>query len=499
MELSLKHDSSGTAHASPTPTPAVSVAPSPVLCVDLDGTLIRSNLLWECVISLLKKRPLWVFMLPFWLLGGRANLKSQLAQRAQLDVTSLPYRQDVLEFLKERRSAGGRLVLVTAGAEELARRVAEFLGIFDSCFASTRNDNLKGRGKARFLCREFGERAFEYIGDSRADVAVWQCSSIAHFVGKERVAIRAGQSVAIGRVFPVEKATFRTWIAALRGHHWLKNLLLFLPLALAHRFDARSWMMAAAAFGFFGVCASGVYVLNDLLDLHSDRIHPWKRKRPFAAGDVSIPAGLVISSALLLAALPGSFFLSRNFGLVLTGYTFLTIWYSVHLKKVVLLDAFVLSSFYSIRIWAGALITLVPLSNWFVSFALFFFLSLSMAKRYSELVHASDLIEQGHSGRGYVVADRSLLMNLGIASGFSAVVIFTLYVHSPEVLMLYQRPGPLMLLAPTIAYWLSRLWLKASRGELHEDPVVLAMKDPVSYAVAAIGLLVLIASAAKLH
>jgi 4-hydroxybenzoate polyprenyltransferase len=347
------------------------------------------------------------------------------------------------------------------------------------------------------LSREFGERGFEYIGDSRADVAVWQCSSSAHFVGKER--LPAGKSVAIGRVFPVQKATFRTWIAALRGHHWLKNLLLFLPLALAHRFDIRSWMMAAAAFVSFGVCASGVYVLNDLLDLHSDRIHPWKRKRPFAAGDVSIPAGLLISSALLIIALPGSFFLGRSFGLLLTGYTLLTIWYSVHLKKVVLLDVFVLSSFYSIRIWAGALITLVPLSYWFVSFALFFFLSLSMAKRYSELLHASDLIEQGRSGRGYVVADRSLLMSLGIASGFSAVVIFTLYVHSPEVLMLYRRPGPLMLLAPTIAYWLSRLWLKASRGELHEDPVVLAMKDPVSYAVAAIGLVVLIASAAKLR
>jgi 4-hydroxybenzoate polyprenyltransferase/phosphoserine phosphatase len=497
MELSLKHDSSGTAHESPTPTPPLSVARSPVLCVDLDGTLIRSNLLWECLISLLKKRPLWVFMIPFWLLGGRANLKSQLAQRAQLDVTSLPYRKDVLEFLKERRSAGGRLVLVTACAEELARPVAEFLGVFDSCFASTTNDNLKGRAKARFLCREFGERGFEYIGDSRADVAVWQSSSTAHFVGKGR--LRAGPSVAIGRVFPVQKATLRTWIAALRGHHWLKNLLLFLPLALAHRFDIRSWMMAAAAFVSFGVCASGVYVLNDLLDLHSDRIHPWKRKRPFAAGDVSIPAGLLISSALLLTALPGSFFLGRSFGLLLTGYTLLTIWYSVHLKKVVLLDVFVLSSFYSIRIWAGALITLVPLSYWFVSFALFFFLSLSMAKRYSELLHASDLIEQGRSGRGYVVADRSLLMNLGIASGFSAVVIFTLYVHSPEVLMLYRRPGPLMLLAPTIAYWLSRLWLKASRGELHEDPVVLAMKDPVSYAVAAIGLVVLIASAAKLR
>ena len=475
------------------------ISAAPVLCVDLDGTLIRSDLLWECLISLLKKQPWSILKVPLWLLAGRANLKAQLAQKAQVDVASLPYRQDVVEFLKERRSAGCRLVLVTASAQDLALRIAEHLGLFESCFASSGRTNLKGPAKAEFLRERFGDHGFEYLGDSRADLAVWQFSSAAHVVGTRRLAEQAGRNVSIGRVFQAQHVTLRTWIAALRGHHWLKNLLLFLPLALAHNIDGRSWTKAAMAFVLFGVCASGIYVLNDLLDLHSDRAHPWKNKRPLAAGDVSIPAGLLVSLVFLLTALPGGFLLGRNFGMVLAGYTLLTMWYSIHLKQVVLLDAFVLSSFYGVRIWAGALIAAVPLSHWFISFAMFFFLSLSMAKRYSELVHASDLIDQGRSGRGYLVADRSMLMNLGIASGFSAIVIFILYVHSPEVLVLYYRPELLMLLAPALGYWLSRLWLKAGRGELHEDPVIHAMRDPVSYAVAGLGLLVLIASAGKPH
>ncbi len=488
---------SGTTDECIAPASTDAIAGSRILCVDLDGTLIRSDLLWECLISVLKRRPQSLFMTPLWLLSGRANLKTQLAQRAQIDVKALPYNQEVVQFLNEQHKAGKRLVLVTASAHDLARRVADSTEIFEACFASSGHRNLKGRVKAEFLSERYGEQGFEYLGDSTSDLPVWRVASTAHVVGRPALASKARRNAPLGSVFPVEEATFRTWIAAVRGHHWLKNILLFLPLALAHRFDRHSWMMTGLAFTLFGLCASGIYVLNDLLDLHSDRIHPWKRKRPFAAGDVSIPRGLLIAVVLLLIALPAGFLVGTNFGLVLTGYSLLTMWYSVYLKRVVLLDVFVLSAFYSIRILAGALVSAVPLSHWFISFSLFFFLSLSMGKRYSELVHAGDLVEQGRSGRAYLVEDRALLLNLGIASGFSAVVIFSLYVHSPEVLVLYPRPAALMLLAPTIAYWLSRLWLKATRGELHEDPVILAMKDPVSYCAAAIGLVVLLASTAR--
>ena len=475
------------------PSPERAVQTSPALCVDLDGTLIRTDLLWECLLVLLKTQPLTILLLPLWLLAGRANLKLQLARRVRLDVNSLPYRDDVVEFLRAEKSQGRRLILVSACTRELAEQVARHLGLFDEVFASDERQNLKGAAKAALLRDRFNLHGFEYLGDSPADLSVWQAAGSAYVVGNERLSRQAAKLATVKRVFPVKQTTFATWISAVRGHHWFKNALLFLPLALAHKFDLHNWVMAGLGFVLFGLCASGIYVLNDLLDLHSDREHPWKRQRPFAAGDVSIPIGLLMSAVLLLISLPGSFLLSSKFGMVLVFYLVLTMWYSLHLKQIVLVDAFVLSGFYSTRIFAGAVITSTGLSQWFLSFSLFFFLSLAMAKRYSELVHASELVESGKSGRGYIGKDRDVLMNLGVASGFSAVVIFSLYVHSPDLAALYPNPKPLLLMAPILAFWLSRVWFKANRGELYEDPVTLALRDPVSYGVAAmaIGIFVL--------
>jgi 4-hydroxybenzoate polyprenyltransferase len=259
---------------------------------------------------------------------------------------------------------------------------------------------------------------------------------------------------------------------------------LFLPLALSHNLAFEPLLHTVVGFVLYGLCASGLYILNDLLDLHSDREHPWKRERPFAAGDISIPRGLVASFVCLSVALGVGFFLNPNFALALSGYTALTMLYSLYLKKIALLDVFVLSSFYSFRILAGALISNTPLSQWFLAFSLFFFLSLAMAKRYSELFHASDLVEAGNSGRGYHTGDREVLLSLGVGSSFSAVVIFSLYVHSQDVRVLYLSPEFLLFLCPIILYWLSRTWLLAHRGELNEDPVTLAIRDPVSYGVA---------------
>ncbi|PYP92088.1 MAG: UbiA family prenyltransferase [Candidatus Angelobacter sp. Gp1-AA117] len=483
--------------AATSPQPAVQT--SLTLCVDLDGTLIRTDLLWECLISLLKTQPLSLFLLPVWLLGGRANLKLQLAKRVRLDVANLPYRNEVVEFLRAEKSQGRRLALVSACTTELAGQVARHLGLFDEVFASDQQQNLKGKRKAALLGDRFGLHGFEYLGDSPADLSVWQSANGAYVVGSERLAGKAARLATVKRVFPVKQATFATWVSAVRGHHWFKNSLLFLPLALAHKFDLHNWVMAGVGFILFGLCASGVYVLNDLLDLHSDREHPWKRQRPFAAGDVSIPTGLLMCSVLLLISLPGSFLLNPRFGVVLVFYLVLTMWYSLHLKRLALVDVFVLSGFYSTRIFAGSVITSTLLSQWFLSFSLFFFLSLAMAKRYSELVHASELVERGQSGRGYIGKDRDVLMNLGIASGFSAVVIFSLYVHSPDLAPLYPNPRPLLLIAPIVAFWLSRVWLKANRGELHEDPVTLALRDPLSYVVAVAAVLIFALAMVKAH
>jgi 4-hydroxybenzoate polyprenyltransferase len=471
---------------------------SPVLCVDLDGTLIRGNVLWECVLALLKTRPSTLLLLPFWLLAGRASLKQKLAARIQLDPARLPYRQAVLDLLQREKANGRRIALVTAADRELAETISSHLGLFDEVHGSDGQLNLKGANKAAFLAQHFAQTGFEYVGDSAADIEVWRNARGAYVVGTEA---RAGQAAAVTTLKAAilePRATLRTsirlWINALRGHHWAKNLLLFLPLALSHNLAVESIFRTLAGFVLFGCCASGLYILNDLLDLHSDREHPWKKGRPFAAGEISIPEGLLASFVLLSVALGLSFLLDVQFGLALLGYAALTMLYSLYLKKIALLDVFVLSSFYSFRILAGALISDTPLSQWFLAFSMFFFLSLAMAKRYSELLHASDLVKSGNSGRGYHAGDRELLLSLGVGSSFSAVVIFSLYVHSQDVIRLYLSPEYLFLLCPIVLYWLSRTWLMAHRGELKEDPVTLAIRDPVSYGVALASAAVIAAS-----
>ena len=475
---------------------------SPVLCVDLDGTLIRGNVFWECVLILLKTRPISLLFFPFWMLSGRAFLKHQLAARVQIDPAALPYRREVIDFLKKEKAMGRHIALTTAADGQLAHSISDYLGLFDEVHGSDGQLNLKGANKAAYLVQHYNKTGFEYMGDAAVDVEVWRKASAAYVVGNES---RARQAAAVTLVkgailepcqsFPTSfGAHCRTWFNALRGHHWAKNLLLFLPLFLSHNLALQPLVRTLAAFALYGFCASGLYILNDLLDLHSDREHPWKKERPFAAGDISIPGGLLTSVILICSALGLSFFLNLQFGLVLVTYAALTMLYSLYFKKLALLDVFVLSSFYSFRIVAGALISRTPLSQWFLAFSMFLFLSLAMAKRYSELTYASHLVTTGNSGRGYRTGDRELLLALGVASSFSAVVIFSLYVHSPDVLLLYTSPELLFLLCPIVLYWLGRNWLLAHRGELKEDPVTLAIKDPVSYGVAAVSAVVIAAS-----
>lgn len=478
-------------------TAAPAKASSPVLCVDLDGTLIRGDVFWECVLLLLRTRPFSLLLAPLWLLSGKAALKRQLAARVHLDPASLPYRQQVIDFLLQEKAAGRRIVLATAADRELAESIAGYLGFFDEVHASDGRVNLKGANKGSFLAERFAETGFEYMGDSGADVEVWRSALAAYVVGSEARAQQAATVTTVKgtvldsrpsahgsqNVFPTQPS-FLTWINALRGHHWAKNLLLFLPLALSHNLALQPILRTLLGFILYGFCASGLYILNDLLDLHSDREHPWKRKRPIASGDISIPEGLLVALLLLSAALGLGFVLNTHFGMALVGYSTLTMLYSFYLKKLALIDVFVLSSFYSFRILAGALISATPLSQWFLAFSMFFFLCLAMAKRYSELLHASNLVKAGNSGRGYHTGDRELLLALGVGSSFSAVVIFSLYVHSQDVRLLYSSPEVLTLLCPIVLYWLSRVWLQAHRGELREDPVTLAIRDPVSYGVA---------------
>src|SRR5215813_1585761 len=304
-------------HTAPPRNELNSIVQTPVLCSDLDGTLIKTDLLWECVVLLLKARPWVLLLIPLWLLQGRAVLKRKVAERVDLNPDTLPYRHDVLEFLSEQKKAGRTVILVTAAERSLADRVAAHVGFFTEVYATQDKINLKGTAKANLLTSKFPE-GFEYIGDSKSDLAVWKAARAAYVVGDERLARRAATLTSVKQAFTVQRPTLETWARALRGHHWAKNVLLFLPLILAHKVQVYPWIMSSAGFVLFGLCASSLYLLNDLLDLHSDRAHPWKSARPLAAGETSIQTGLLVSVSLIAIALGFGFLFSISFGLVLT-------------------------------------------------------------------------------------------------------------------------------------------------------------------------------------
>lgn len=451
------------------------------LCVDLDGTLIRSDLLVESLLSLVRTNPLYLFLLPGWLLGGKARFKREIAERTALDVGALPYDARLVEWLRGDASTRRR-VLCTASDRKFAQAVAVHLGVFDEVLASDGAHNLSGRNKARRLTELYGEHSFDYVGNERRDLPVWERARHAIVANASpALARRAGRVSHVERVFERGGGRAGAWVKALRLHQWLKNLLVFLPLLTAHLVLAPAAVThAGMAFLSFCLCASGVYLLNDLLDLEADRQHPRKRLRPFAAGTLPLTAGLIAAPLLTLAAFALALALSKLFALALAAYYLLTLAYSFALKRIAMLDTIVLAALYTIRIIAGTLALRIGLSFWLLAFSMFLFLSLAMIKRYTEL-HA--LLKAGDSrsaGRGYGVDDLPLVHSLGGASGYLAVLVLALYINSTASEALYRHPAILWLLCPLLLYWISRAWLITHRGDMHDDPVVFAVSDRTS-------------------
>lgn len=454
------------------------------LCVDLDGTLIRSDLLLESALALVKRNPLYVLMYPLWLLRGRAHLKQEIARRVQLDVRTLPYDARVQELL--RAQTGRPLVLCTASDRQLADAVAAHIGGFNTVMASDGVHNLSGHRKAEELVDRYGERGFDYAGNEARDLAIWKHARNAFVVNaRKKLAARAGQVSEIAGVLPREHAGVRVWLNALRVHQWLKNLLVFVPLLAAHLvLHPGASLHALAAFVIFSICASGGYVLNDLLDLDADRKHPRKRERPFAAGKLPLAVGLAVAPALTVVAFIAAYFLAPRFALVLLGYYVLTLAYSLRLKQIAMLDVLVLAALYTLRIIAGAAAIGSGLSFWLLAFSMFLFLSLAILKRYTELGVQRDVGNERVVGRGYAVDDAVLLASLGGASGYLSVLVLALYVDSTASAALYRHPLWLWLLCPLLLYWISRMWIIAHRSAMHDDPVVFAVGDNVSRVVA---------------
>jgi len=470
-----------------TPTGAQDVAgddtlsAEPPLCVDLDGTLIRTDLLLESALALLRTQPLAALQVPFWLLRGKAYMKRRIAERTSLDVAVLPYDERVVEWLRGE-SAARRRILCTASDRKFADAVAAHVGAFDEVLASDGATNLSGANKAAQLSARFGEHGFDYAGNERRDLPVWQRARRAIVANAapsvERRARRTGD---VERVFAREGRRVRAWIKALRLHQWLKNLLVFLPLLTAHlMFAADAVLLAGLAFASFCLCASGVYLLNDLLDLEADRRHPRKRLRPFAAGTLSLTAGFAFAPVLTVAAFAIALSISKLFALALGAYYVLTLAYSFVLKRIAMLDTIVLAGLYTIRIIAGTLALSLAVSFWLLAFSMFLFLSLAMIKRYTELQAVARNGDGRGGARGYAVDDLPLVQALGGASGYLAVLVLALYINSTASEALYRHPTALWLLCPLLLYWISRAWLIAHRGAMHDDPVVFAVTDRTS-------------------
>jgi 4-hydroxybenzoate polyprenyltransferase len=435
-------------------------ATEPPLAVDLDGTLVKTDLLLESLLVLLKQKTWYACLLPLWLARGNAYLKQQVARRAEVDAASIPYRQELLDYLKAERSRGRTLILATGADERIARQVADHLGIFDRVLASDGIVNLAGAAKRDRLLWEFGAKQFDYAGDGHHDLAVRNAA-------RKTILVHPGT-----------KSRAADYLKPLRLQHWLKNVLVFVPLLAAHRFvEAGPLGKLALAFLSFGCFASAGYLLNDLLDLASDRHHPTKRFRLFAAGDLPLAYAFVMIPALAAMGLALAMTVSTPFVEVVLSYFALSLMYSLRLKRLVLLDVIVLAGLYSMRILAGGAAVAIWPSHWLLAFSTFFFFSLALVKRYSELVIMRKIDGDHAKARSYELDDGELLAAMGVASGFLSVLVLALYINSDKAQALYGRYQWIWFLCPLLLYWIGRVWLIAHRGNMPDDPLVFAVRD----------------------
>lgn len=454
------------------------------LVVDLDGTVLRSDLLLETILLFCKEHPQRIWQLPLWLAYGKVRLKTELITAIDLDVKLLPYDSEVIAFIKTERERGRKIVLATASHIMLVEKVAAHLQLFDEIIATNTGHNLASRHKREVLIHQFGDKCFDYAGNSHADIPVWQAARYAYVVNPELgVEKRARQLGNVTAVLGSYKPTIRDWKKALRIHQWLKNVLIFIPLLAAHRINEISLVLyTTLAFLVFGLCASSVYILNDLLDLTDDRRHPTKCRRPFAAGNLSIKAGLATFPLLLIVAFSGAVnFLPTKFIMVLATYYLFTLAYSFVLKKWMIVDVITLASLYTLRILAGTKAVELDTSFWMLAFSMFMFLSLALIKRYTELYLARIKGETKKiHGRGYYPSDLEMLSSLGAAAGYMSVMVLALYINDPIAAKLYRYPQLIWFACPLLLLWTSRIWMLTHRGQMHDDPVIFAISDRAS-------------------
>ncbi|MDF7801988.1 UbiA family prenyltransferase [Pontiellaceae bacterium B1224] len=462
------------------------------LCIDLDGTLVKLDTLHQALFLLLRRDPLSILKIPGWIQKGKAHLKDQVMQRVELDASVLPYNTQLLDWLKKEHAKGRKLILATASNYRTANAVAEYLGIFDEVLASNEETNLRHNRKLDAIVDKFP--TFGYAGNDKADFPIWDAAEEVILANPSTEA-KKGYAVRANHIFLEQAHCGHCFIKAMRPQQWLKNLLIFAPIILAHRFtDLGSLIKTGIAFFAFSFAASSIYVLNDLFDLSADQHHPRKRKRPFASGDLPIATGAILIPLLVAISLSLGLLLSPPFLLTLLVYYVITTAYSWRVKQMPIADVLTLAVLYSLRIVAGSIATETPASVWFIEFSIFLFLSLALVKRTSELkeIKQAGAELQNHRERGYEIDDLPLLLGFGTAAGYIAVFVFTMYLGSDKVVELYTYPRLLWTFCPLLLYWITRIWHLAWRGQMDDDPLAFAAKDSQTYVVGAIGVAALL-------
>ena len=456
--------------------------PNIPLIVDLDGTLIHTDMLHESAIILFKNKPAAFLKASLSLSSGKAALKQSISSLIEFSPSTLPYNKELIEYLKTQKKLGRRIILCTASDQSIADSIANHLNLFDEVFASDGNINLGGTEKSNYLITKFGKGNFDYAGNSSVDVEVWKnCRKAIVVNASKSTASKAASVAVVEKSFSSQNTTLRVWLKLIRVHQWLKNVLLFVPLLAAHSiFQLDSWVKLLIAFFSFSLCASTVYLANDLLDLESDRSHPRKKNRPFASGAIPIYKGILLAPILFLLSFIMASFVNHIFMIELGIYFIITCAYSFGIKKFILIDCLTLAILYTLRIIAGAAALLMPISFWLLAFSIFLFLSLAFIKRYAELEVQLHSGNEKIQGRGYLVSDASLIQSLGITSGFAAVIVLALYINSNEISLLYPNPEVIWGVVPVILFWISWMWMQAHRGLMHDDPLIFAVKDRAS-------------------
>ena len=458
------------------------------LCVDLDGTLVKSDTLVDALLLLVRSRPALLLRLPAHLLRGKAAFKAFVTGSVSLDVAHLPYNRKLLQFLQQQRALGRSIYLATGADQRLAQRVAAHLNLFTGVLGSDGATNLTGRNKLSRLRAQAGAGAFDYIGNDTPDLPLLAYSTEPMIANPS---FRLRLLLFFRRIRPTasfieRRSLLAALLKAMRPHQWAKNLLVFVPLLLSHSLSVPRLLIAFAAFLCFSLTASSAYIANDLLDIDADRRHLRKRLRPFAAGDLGAFAGAVLALFFLATAFVGARLLTADFLNWLLIYLATTLTYSFWLKRVALVDVLVLSGLYILRLLAGGAATQTPISHWLAGFSLFLFLSLAIVKRFAELENLRASNATPRNGRGYLLTDIGQLRSFGTASAYAAVVVFAIYISGFDVTRLYRHPRFLWLMVPLMLLWLNRVWLLASRGELDEDPVAFALTDRMSLLIGAV-------------